>query len=369
MTKKYPFYLEATVILVGLIAFAFVLLSLRKVLVPLSFAVLLAILLNPVTTRLEKWKIPRVWAIAIALLASLILITAIVYFLTRQVAGFSDQLPVFKKKITELFAKAENGINRHFGIPVKKQDQYIDQTTTEMKPMIGTALGGLAGSLSLIFLLPVYSFLFLFYKKLLLNFLFEIFSRENSEEVGIVLAQTRKAVQSYMYGLVLEGLTVAAMNTMALFFLGIDYAVLLGVLGALLNVLPFIGGILSVALPLTIATIMKDGFSTQLWIIVAYLVIQFIDNHFLVPYIVSSKVKINALISIVIVLLGAAVWGIPGMFLSIPFVGILKIIFDRIPDMKPWGKLLGTEVPTRHKGETWNRIRGKLNKSTRKAVG
>jgi predicted PurR-regulated permease PerM len=77
--------------------------------------------------------------------------------------------------------------------------------------------------------------------------------------------------------------------------------------------------------------------------------IQFIDNHFLVPYIVASKVKINALVSIVIVLMGGALWGISGMFLSIPFIGVLKIIFDRIPEMKPWGMLIGTEVPTKRR--------------------
>ncbi len=133
-----------------------------------------------------------------------------------------------------------------------------------------------------------------------------------------------------------------------------DYAILLGVFGALLNVLPFIGGILAVILPVLIATVTKDGVQTQVEIIIAYIIIQFIDNHFLVPYIVSSKVKINALISLVIVFLGGALWGIAGMFLSIPFIGVLKIIFDRVSDLKPWGKLLGTEVPTKHRGQLRN---------------
>jgi predicted PurR-regulated permease PerM len=126
---------------------------------------------------------------------------------------------------------------------------------------------------------------------------------------------------------------------------------LLGVIGAILNILPYIGGIISVALPVIIATVTKDGFHTQLLIIGAYAVIQFVDNHFLVPYIVSSKVKINALISIVFVLLGNAAWGVPGMFLSIPFAGVLKIIFDRIDELRPWGRLLGDEIPVKHTGK------------------
>jgi predicted PurR-regulated permease PerM len=123
--------------------------------------------------------------------------------------------------------------------------------------------------------------------------------------------------------------------------LGVPYAMLLGVLGAILNVLPFFGGILAALLPIVVATIVKDGWSTQIWVCISYMIIQFTDNHFLIPYIVSAKVKINALISIVAVLLGAAVWGLSGMFLSIPFIGVLKIIFDRIPELKPWGRLLG----------------------------
>ena len=138
-------------------------------------------------------------------------------------------------------------------------------------------------------------------------------------------------------------------RSIALLILGVPYAILLGVLGAILNVVPFIGGVLAALLPMVIALITKDGLNIEIGIAVSYIVIQFTDNHFLIPYIVSSKVKINALISIIAVLLGGAVWGLSGMFLSIPFIGILKIIFDRIPEMKPWGHLLGTEVPTRRR--------------------
>ena len=161
-----------------------------------------------------------------------------------------------------------------------------------------------------------------------------------------------------MVGLLLEALVVAVMNSVALLLLGVDYAILLGVIGALLNMLPYIGGIVAIALPVIIASVTKDGFSTQLGILGAYSLIQFIDNNFLVPFLVSSRVKINALVSVVVVLLGGALWGVAGMFLSIPFVAILKIIFDRLPEMRPWGKLLGDEVPTRHKGEIW-RLRRK----------
>lgn len=176
--------------------------------------------------------------------------------------------------------------------------------------------------------------------------------------MGEVLQETNTTIQRYTSGLLIEALIIAVLYSATLLILGVQYAILLGVLGALLNMLPFIGGIVGIALPLIMATLTKDGYTTQLLILVIYTVIQFIDNHFIIPSIVSSRVKINALISIIIVLLGGALWGIAGMFLSIPFIGILKILLDRIPGLKPWGKLLGYEEPTVRKKLRFNK-RGK----------
>lgn len=361
--KQYPFYLRATVILFGLILFCYILFVLRDILIPLSFALFLAILLNPLSSRLQQWKLPKIASIALSLVAAIIVFGGLGYFLFTQMMHFTDQAPVFQKKITELVSRLQQQLADHFGLPLARQDQYIQEAKTSIKPLIGQTLGTVAGTLTTLLLLPVYTFLFLYYKALILNFLYEIFSDDNAREVSTVLKQVKSAIQHYMYGLLLEGLIVASLNSIALLLLGVPYAILLGVLGALLNVLPFIGGILAVLLPLIIATITKDGFHTQVGTIISYIVIQFVDNHFLVPYIVSSKVKINALISIVIVLLGGAIWGISGMFLSIPFIGVLKIIFDRIPELRPWGKLLGDEVPVRHRGQL--RILRKRPSSTR----
>jgi predicted PurR-regulated permease PerM len=351
ISKKYPFYLRATVILFGLILCSYALANLRGILIPFSFAVFLAILLNPLVDRLMAWKAPKVLSITLALAAAILVIIGLWYFLATQMMHFTDQLPLLRKKFGELLVKLQETLTKDFNVPMAKQNQYLGDAEASIKPLVGQLLGTVAGTLTTATLLPVYTFLLLYYKTLLVNFIYEIFAEENAREVATVLRQIKGAIQSYMVGLLLEGLIVASLNTLALLLLGVPYAVLLGVLGALLNVLPFIGGIIAILLPVLVATITKDGFGTQIGIIISYMVIQFIDNHFLIPYIVSSKVKINALISILVVLLGGAVWGISGMFLSIPFIGILKIIFDRIDELKPWGKLLGDEIPTRLPGQ------------------
>lgn len=350
MRKEYPFYIKAPVIMLGLVIAVFILSILRDILVPLAFAALIAILLNPLTTRLER-KFPKILSIILAMLIALVVIVSIAYFLSSQIAHFFDNVDEMKQKLTELVGIVQKWLEQTFGLGAKKQEQIVNEAANGSKAMIGQTLSGVLGVLSVVFLIPVYTFLIMLYKTLILNFLFEVFSEENKEKVAEIISETKAAIQSYIVGLLIETSIVAVLNSTALLLLGIQNAILIGVIGAILNLLPYIGGIIAIALPVLMATLTKDGFSTQLGIIGAYAFIQFLDNNILVPRIVSSKVQINALISIVIVLLGAALWGVPGMFLSIPFIAVLKIIFDRIDGLKPWGKLLGDDVPTEHMGQ------------------
>lgn len=353
--KEYPFYLKSTIILFGLVLLSCALFYLQDVMVPLGFALILSILLNPVCNWLQNHKVPKILAIAITLLLSMIVFGAIMYFLSAQIAKFSDALPLLKQKFTALSTECVKWAESSLGITMGKPVELINQALNENKEIVGTTVSTVFGALAFLLLMPVYIFLFLFYKTLILNFLFEVFDEANSKQVGDILKETKSAIQSYMVGLLLEAFIVAILNSVALSILGVKYAILLGVVGALLNMVPYIGGVIAIALTVIISTITQDGFETQLAIIGVYLAIQFVDNNIIVPRIVSSKVQINALISIITVLLGGALWGVSGMFLSIPVVAILKIIFDRIPDLKAWGKLFGDTVPTRHMGEIWNR--------------
>jgi len=346
MKKQYPYYIKTTVILFGLTLLLYALANLRDILTPICFSLMLAILLNRLVNKLEHFKIPKFWSIFLSILFAFIVIAGVAYFIATQILSFGEDLPVLKKKFVELFTGFQQILQRDLGFSIKKQDQWLAEAETGLKPLIGQTLGTMAGTLGVIFLLPVYTFLLLYYKSLILHFLYEIFADTDAEKVAEVLKETKGAIQRYMVGLLLEGIVVAILNATALFLFGIKYAILLGLLGAILNLLPYIGGVIAILLPVIVATITKDGFQTQLGVTAAYLLIQFIDNHLLIPLIVSSRVRINAFISIVIVLLGGALWGVSGMFLSIPFIGVLKIIFDRIDELKPWGKLLGTEEVT-----------------------
>ena len=186
----------------------------------------------------------------------------------------------------------------------------------------------------------------LFYQPLLLDFIRKLFAEIHKSKVSEIVTQIKTVIQRYLIGLVIEAVMVAIMDSVALLILGIDYAILLGIICALLNVIPYIGGIVAVALPMMIAIATKSTAWYAVYVLAAYYFIQLIDNNYIVPYIVSSKVKINALFSIIVVLAWNALWGVPGMFLSIPLLAIVKLIFDNIEPLKPWGFLLGDTMPS-----------------------
>jgi predicted PurR-regulated permease PerM len=197
-----------------------------------------------------------------------------------------------------------------------------------------------------ILLLPVYLFMILYYKPLLLEFVHKTFRIAYHKTVSEVLSNTKSIIQSYIVGLFFEMVIMAILNSVGLLLLGIQYAVILGVIGAILNIIPYIGGIIATLLAMTIAFVTMDSLSYPIFVLILYIVIQLIDNNYIVPKIVASRVQLNALISIIVVLIGGAIWGIAGMFLSIPLTAILKVVFDHIEPLKPWGYLLGNIVPT-----------------------
>ena len=351
MTHSDPFYKKSTIILLGIILLIYVLFTLADILVPIAFSLLLAILLNPLNSRFRRKGIPEIPSILLTLFIAIAVLGVILYLLSSQIMQFGEMLPALIIKFSQILTNLQDFAKNTFGISIQKQTEFLKDAANNSKALLGSTVNSVLGTFSLLFLIPVYIFLFLLYKPLILNFLFEVFSSRNTRYVSEILQETKSAIQSYIIGLLIEASIVAFLNSVALMLLGVPYAILLGGIGAILNMIPYVGGVIAIALPVLMATVTMDGYTTQLAIVGAYLLIQFIDNNVLVPRIVSSKVQLNALVSVLAVLLGNALWGVSGMFLSIPFMAVIKIVFDRIDSLRPWGKLLGNQVPAGYPGQ------------------
>lgn len=346
---KFPFYAKASFFFIGTFAFISMLYLGRAILLPLLFALIIAIILHPVVNFLTHFKIKRVVAIILTLLVTIIIIIAFSSFLISQISRFSDTWPKMGVKLTDYLNETVTWASTNFDISPQKIFAWIEKTRTGFINTCGAAIGNtlvsVGNGLVILLLIPVYIFMILFYHPLLIDFLRRIFGADHQTEVSSIITQVKTLIQHYLTGLFFEFVIIAVLDTLALLMLGIEYAILLGIMGALLNVIPYLGGLVAVALPMIVALVTKDSTWYPLYVMAAYYFIQLIDNNYIVPNIVASKVKINALVSIIVVLAFGALWGIAGMFLSIPLTAIVKLIFDHIEPLKPWGFLLGDTMP------------------------
>jgi predicted PurR-regulated permease PerM len=343
-----PFYARTALIFIVLFLLGVTLYIGQEIIVPLLYAGMIAILLNPLVNFLIRKGINKMLAISMAVTLAILALMVAGYVVSAQVTLFTDTYPQLKEKFATNSTQFLQWASHKFNIRQSAINTWITETQNEAIGNfdIGEKLTGVVRMLVIGTLLPVYLFMILHYKPLLLEFIGKLFRNEHSTTVAQVLSSSKTIIQSYLVGLVFEMVIVAILNSAGLYLLGIEYAVILGITGAILNIIPYLGGIVAIMLPMLMAYITKDSLVSPLLVFIVYIVIQFIDNNYIVPKIVAARVQLNALISVIVVLIGGAFWGIPGMFLSIPLTAIAKIIFDHIDSMKPWGFLLGNVVST-----------------------
>jgi len=346
---KLPFYAKATIFFVGIMALLTILYIAQSILIPLVFAIIIAITLHPFVNFLVRKRMNRVFAITLALILTFLVIAAFAELLFSQASRFSETWPLLVDKFTNLFNQTIDWISQYFDIKHYKIKAWISKTQGDLlntsSAAIGQTLVAVGSGLVNLFLIPVYVFMILFYHPILIEFIHRLFGSSDQNQVSEIVSQTKTVIQRYLLGLIIEAAIVATLDASALLLLGIDYAILLGIIAALLNVIPYIGGVVAVALPMMVAIATKPNGWYAIYVLASYYIIQLIDNHYIIPKIVASKVKINALFAIIIVIAGNALWGIPGMFLSIPILAIVKLIFDHVEPLKPWGFLLGDSMP------------------------
>lgn len=341
---------RSTIFLVGLFFLFAILYFTKVVLIPLIFALIIAILLQPIVKFFVSKRFNRLLAIILTLFITLIIIAALALFIISQISKFSDSWPIFVEKFSAIIAKTVAWASSSFDIDVAKIDQWISLQKSNIINSSSSSLGktmlDFGSALIVLLLVPVYVFMFLYYQPILIEFTHKVAGSDNQKSVKGIIFEIKTVIQGYLIGLVFETSIVAVLNSIILLSLGIEYAILLGIIGALLNLIPYLGGLVGVALPMMIAIVTKDSAWYALYVLVLYYIVQLIDNNFIVPKIVASRVKINALFSIIAVIAGGALWGMSGMFLSIPILAIIKLIFDHIEPFKPYGFILGDSMPT-----------------------
>jgi predicted PurR-regulated permease PerM len=340
-----PAYQKLSLIMLGLVAFIFALNQAQSILLPLLFALLLAMLLNPLVNRMTRKRVPRILAIFLAVLLAMACAAGLSYFILTQAANFSETLPELRQKVAALGISIRDWVENKTPIaPGAVNDALLRARESGLKEggkLLSGALLTMGTVFAFLFLLPVFTFLILLYKRLLLTFIIKLFPDEHRGVVQDVLQGSKGVTQHYLVGLMIQSAILATMNYVGLLIIGLEFALLLAVIAAVLNLIPYIG-MLMASLGTMIIALATADLSTALWVVALFAGVQFIDNNIVVPNVVASRVELNALVSIIVVMIGGAIWGIPGMFLAIPLSAIAKVIFDRVPSLEPFGYVLGS---------------------------
>ncbi|QNF32877.1 AI-2E family transporter [Adhaeribacter swui] len=349
--QKLPITVQRSLELLGLFILGWLLIIGKAVITPLLMAFFISLVLLPIYRFLRKKRFPEVLAIVIGILALFIVVGVIVFFFSTQVTNLLSDFPTIRKNVSQHLTSLSAWINAKTDFSPDQQVEFINEQSNKLLNYGGNVLKGAAGSVTsvLVFLglLPIYTFLILFYKNLLLQFVFMWFPAKNQERVKEALTEIELIIKSYLIGLLIQITYMTVLVGGALLLFGIKHAFLIGVIFALLNLIPYIGALFGNIIGVLLTLASSPDLGPVFTVLAVIAVAQFLDNNILMPRIVGAKVKINALIAIVGVFIGGAIAGIVGMFLSLPIIAVLKIIFDRTDKFKQWGVLFGDERPAK----------------------
>lgn len=325
---------------------AFILYVGQSILVPFAFSCLLAILLTSPSRRLEGWGLPRGLAALACLLLAVAVFAVVFYFISSSVISFRNDFPLMLQNLQQAIVGIEEWLQKKFNLSTEKVHEMVQSSTSDVLPktsvLVNTALSTVSGAFFTGVIVFLQAFLLLLYRRLIIRFFVSLLAEAYSSHVYTIAGRIKYVIRSYILGLFIELLAVAAAYCGALFIIGAKYALLLGVIGALLNLIPYLGIFVACALTALI-TFTTNPPSAVLWSVISILVIHLVDSNILLPKIVGSKVKLNALATIMGVIIGHVVWGIPGMFLAVPAMAILKVLFEDITPFNPLAILMSDE--------------------------
>jgi len=351
MTNNLPITVKRSIELLGLMGLVTIIVIGRDIIMPLLMAFFISIMLLPIYRFLRRKKVPESLSIILPIILVALFIGLIIWFFSNQIGILIKDFPQIKNNISQHINALSDWISRIAHYEVKEQKAFIQDKSDDLLNMGGKLAGGAALTLSGVFvfigLLPIYIYLMLFYKDILLRFIFIWFKPDHHPKVKEAIYETESIIKSYLIGLLIQITYMTVLLGGILFLIGIKHALLIGVIFAILNLIPYVGALIGnlIGVLLTLTS------SQELWPVITVLAViafvQFLDNNILMPRIVGSKVKINALFAILGVFIGGSIAGVSGMFLALPIIAVLKVIFDRTDMFKQWGLLLGDERPAR----------------------
>lgn len=340
-------YLKALSVMVFIIVLVFFLIVGKSLLIPLFMGGFFAILFTPLSMLLEKHKVPRTLSCIIALLVMTALVAGLISFIIGNVVSFTKDFNNVSQRLITVAGGIDAWTYETFGfsenLVEKAESRYFVELLNKNSSSISNFALNAIGSLSGLILIPVFMFFFLLYRDHLTRMMVMIYRDRDPTLVKMRITNLRKVILNYIAGVGKVMVILAILNITAYSILGIKHAIFFGIIGAVLNIIPYVGPFFGVLLPIVYSFLTMDSLFYPIAVLVIYQVIQMVEGNFLTPKIVGGNVNLNAFITFLALLVGASIWGVAGMILVIPMMAILREIFELSENTKPFAMLLGEE--------------------------
>jgi predicted PurR-regulated permease PerM len=319
----------------------------REFLIPIAIASLLAMLFVPLSRWLENKGLGRTLACLLCVLTLVTGVSGVIWLLSWQASDISNDVTQIGDRLGQIGNDLRQFIAKNVGISAEKQKEWMEkQSTGGTGPSMGTAGAILSSAMSIVvdgILVLVYLFLFISSRAHLKKFIITIVPKSEAQETDKIIDDAGKMAQRYISGMSMMIVMLWVLYGIGFSIAGVENALFFAVLCGILEIIPFIGNLTGTALTL-LMVVSQGGDSTMILAVLGtYAVVQFLQTYILEPLVVGSEVNINPLFTILSLVFFELVWGIPGMILAIPMLGIAKIICDHIKPLKPYGALIGKE--------------------------
>ena len=366
MLARYPLSMKYAFILLVLILFFYGVITAREFLYPIVLGVLLGYLIYPIACYLEKKGLPRIPASLLSILIFIFIGGSAILIIYNQTGRILDQLPVYRQSALVNIDKMESIIESQFGLKdlrlvefFRGRIKFIFEAGNDVMNKIFSNTAGIIFRLGI---LPVYMFLFLYYRTKLAYFILQIIPRED-RRIGVkVLRAFSKVVSRYMGGISTVVIILALLNSLGLLIIGVESPFVFGIISACFSFIPYFGTFIGGSIPFLFVLLTHNSPLVALKVILLYLIVHFIENNILTPNIVGNSLRLNPMVIIIGVIAGGTVWGVPGMFVIVPLLAMFNIMSENIRGLHAYSYLLGTSGTRKHAitGENikmfWNRI-------------
>jgi predicted PurR-regulated permease PerM len=323
----------------------------KSFLIPIAFAGLLSMLLLPVAEWLEKKGMGKVISIILAILVIVLFFAGVIWLISWQLSDIMKDSESINQNLTKKVTELRNYISSSLGISKPKQEEVMAKQQSEAggSGIAGKILSGLGGFVTNLLLVLIYIFLFMFFRTHLKKFILQLVPKTDIPKTEEVITKCRTIAQKYITGLGMMIVCLWVMYGIGFSIAGVKSPILFAVLCGVLEIIPFVGNLAGTTITLLMTIAQGGGTNIIIGILITYALVQFIQSYIIEPLVVGAEVNINPLITIMGIVLGELVWGIPGMILAVPFLGIIKIICDNVQGLKPYGLVLGQEKEKKNK--------------------